>query len=701
MSARKTNLNAALLGCTALVLLMPMQLSAQESAQTAKTGDDGVVLQTITIGGVAAQDDDAGSVVAASTTGGSKMASDILDTPASVSVITAKEMRDRGTSSVEQVLAYTPGVVTDFYGSDDRFDFFRIRGFDAYTFRDGLSLGRAFGGVREEPFAFERVEVIKGANSAAFGISDPGGSVNYITKRPTGEKSGEVYVTGGSFSHAEIGFDIGDRLTPDNTLSFRLTGKLKSAEKEYDYSQDDETFLMGGLTWKPTDATSLTIIADYLKREATPGSGGHPIGVDLDRSVFLGEPDYNFRDTDRKTLTAILEHDFGGGLSFGSNLRYSKAKTNFGYAYVYDMTPTDTLLSRYFFGNESEAESTTLDARLQYDTRFGTTASRTLVGLEYWDTDSSTANFYGYAPSIDWTNPVYSGAPDSVPVYQSLRNDQKGTGIYVQEELTFQDRFILSLGLRHDWMDLSQTNRLTGIESSGDSSETTHRAALTWKITPEISAYGSYAESVAPASLTVEPERGKQTEVGVKYRPDGTRALLSAAVYDLKKTNITVTNPITSALDTIGKVRVKGVELEARAEILDGVSLIAGWSRMDSEIVENGTGGNEGNRVPFVPEEEASLWATYTLAGQGEIGDMTFGLGARFAGSYYYDNGNMMKNAGFTTFDASYSYQIREDTAVSVNVSNLFDKKAIAYGGYGADWFNPGREISATLRHTW
>lgn len=173
------------------------------------------------------------------------MPTDILDTPASVSVITAKEIQQRGAQNVEQVLQYTAGVSTDFYGSDDRFDFFKIRGFDATTYRDGLPLGRPFGGIREEPYAFERVEVLKGGNSTVFGVSDPGGSVNYVTKRPRSERFGEAYVTGGSFSHKEIGFDFGDNLTSDDTLSYRLTGKFRDADAEYDYSRDDEKFIMG------------------------------------------------------------------------------------------------------------------------------------------------------------------------------------------------------------------------------------------------------------------------------------------------------------------------------------------------------------------------------------------------------------------------------------------------------------------------
>ncbi|WP_346429629.1 hypothetical protein [Paracoccus sp. DMF-8] len=60
-----------------------------------------------------------------------------------------------------------------------------------------------------------------------------------------------------------------------------------------------------------------------------------------------------------------------------------------------------------------------------------------------------------------------------------------------------------------------------------------------------------------------------------------------------------------------------------------------------------------------------------------------------------------MENGGHVTYDAAVSYQVLDNTSVAVNVSNLFDKKYIAYGGFGADFYNPGREITATLRRTW
>ena len=241
---------ALLFACTALVTLIPGYSIAQDATSSA------TALETLTVqagsgAGVLNTDDDSRSIVATETTGAGKMPTDILTAPASVSVITSKEIQERAADTVEQVVQYTAGVTTDFYGSDDRYDYFDIRGFTPYTYRDGLAIGRTFAGVREEPYAFERIEVLKGASSAGFGAAEPGGSVNYVTKTPKKERFGEVYGTGGSFAHKELGFDFGDNFTEDDTLSYRLTGKFQRSDAEYDYSQDDENFIMGGLTWRP------------------------------------------------------------------------------------------------------------------------------------------------------------------------------------------------------------------------------------------------------------------------------------------------------------------------------------------------------------------------------------------------------------------------------------------------------------------
>ena len=97
---------AILLGCTALAAFAPLSVRAEDEASQ----ETSTVLQTITVEGAgAAADDDSKTIVATTTSSGSKMPTDIMNTAASVSAITAKEIQQRGADSVEQVLQYTPG----------------------------------------------------------------------------------------------------------------------------------------------------------------------------------------------------------------------------------------------------------------------------------------------------------------------------------------------------------------------------------------------------------------------------------------------------------------------------------------------------------------------------------------------------------------------------------------------------------------
>ncbi|MEF9601844.1 TonB-dependent siderophore receptor [Paracoccus sp. PXZ] len=690
-NARQRCLTAALLGCTALVAFQPQVSRAQDSRS--------IILDTVTIE-ANRTDDDAGSIVASRTMAGSRMATDLLDTPVSVSIITSKEIRQRGAETAEQVLRYTAGVTTDFYGGDDRFDYYKLRGFDASVYRDWLPMQKAFGGIREDAFAYERIEVVKGGNSTVTGPSEPGGAVNYVTKLPRTQRFGEAYVTAGSFNHREVGVDFGDNLIKDGTLSYRLTGRVQKADKELDYSKNDATLLMGGLTWRPSDQTTLSVVLDYMKRDGSTGSG-FPLGTSFPRDRFFGEPDFNYVENERTSLSVLFDHDFGNGLTFGANARYSDEDRGFGYVYIWDadgLNPAD----RYYFANASSGEQFVAAAHLLYDTDFGSIGSRTLVGLQYSDLSANSRTWYAPASPIDYTDPVYTGGIDldALAPYTGTRTDDSIASVYLQEELTFSDRLIATIGLRHDRMDLSRT-ALDGTTTQADFNKTTSRLGLTYKITPELSTYVSYAESVLPAALTVEPEEGEQYELGLKYRPAGMNALFTAAAYDLRKTNITRqdTSESPPVPRTIGEIRARGIELEARAEVNPDLNLVAAYSYTDTEITDR-LSPYQGNSLGNVPRHLASIWLDYTLQGQGARGDMTFGIGARYEGTAYSGDDNRSKSDAAVLIDAAYSYALREDTELSVTVTNLLDEKH-REAASGAITYNPGREITATLRRTW
>lgn len=692
----KNDTKRALLCCVPMLAYSGLSFAEQQT----NNDESAHRVNTVTVYGQALSDD-ANTTVAKELWVGGKVATSVVDTPALVSVITEKEIAQRNAATTEEVLQYASGLITDYYGSDDRNDYFQIRGYQATTYRDGMTLG-SMRGVREDPYAYERVEVIRGANSTLFGPADPGGSVNFVSKKPKFESFANSYVSYGSFDHKELGVDFGNTLNQDATLAYRFTAKIKDSDLEYDYSKDNSQLVMAGISWQPSLDTTATLLIDYLGRDATPNSGGYPMDKEYDRSEFYGEPDYNKHDVERTNISAQIEHYFENGLKLSGNLRYSHLTDDFGYVYLYDYEGrTGSDISRYYFGTDTRSHELIGNTMLQYNTSFEHVDSNTLVGLEYRDASSQETSVYGTTTSINIDNPSYSGAPTIGTPYADDDQDYTTKSIFLQQNLSLYDRYILTLGVRHDFLDLSNRD-IDDTYTSDDFSETSLRAALTYKVSDEWSTYISQVESVAPPSIGVKPERGEQLELGVKFAPTAINALFSAAVYDLNKKDVTMAVVQDSGIiekETMGETRVRGIDLEAKAELTESFNLTGGYSYMKSEVVNGSTSGGaslNGNEFVATPNHSASLWGYYTLP----IKTIDLGVGARYLGSYYFDAANSEKSEAVTLLDAAFAYRISKAAQLSVNVHNLTDKQYVVGSGT-SDYYNPGRSINASLNYTW
>ena len=134
------------------------------------------------------------------------------------------------------------------------------------------------------------------------------------------------------------------------------------------------------------------------------------------------------------------------------------------------------------------------------------------------------------------------------------------------------------------------------------------------------------------------------------------------------------------------------------------MAVTASYSYADSEVLRSDPifgAPVAGNAVGIVPRHAASLWIDYTVPGAGNRGDMTFGLGARYTGTYFYATQNDTgRSEAVVLLDAAYSYDVTDRTELSLNIHNLADEQHVVGRG-SADYYNPGRSVSATLRHRW
>lgn len=641
---------------------------------------------------------------------GSKTDTPVLDMPAAVSVITEKELQTRAVQSLQQALTYTSSVSVDEFGSDDRYDFFRIRGFDQTslgTYRDGLPMRiPGWTAVRVEPYGLEQIDVLKGSTSSLFGLNGPGGLVNAITKRPRDEAHGEAFGRLGT-GHVGSGFDFGGPTGASGDWSYRLTGLLQDADNGADYSQDDRVYVAPAVTWRPRSGTSLTLLTDYSKRDSNAGYG-FPAGAGIDPDTFLGEPDFNKFDTEQADVGYLLSHAFGPGLTFRQGARYTHLELD--YEQVYGAS-TDPSASRSAFAVDGTVDRFSIDNQLQYDRSWSRVGSKTLVGVDYtYDRNREIVQF-GSASGIDIYNPAYCGRSCiTLFPYLNWTPVQNSVGGYAQEELTFDRRWIVTLGGRYDYVDNQTDYEDAGVTEESTARAFTKRAGLTYKATEGLALYGNYSESFQPLyapsfySYTVagglEPQEGTQYEVGVKYKPAGLDALFTVALFDLTQTNVpTQISPIEQ--QQIGEVRTRGLEVEGKMSLDERTNMTLAYSYWDAEIIEDGIAGNEGNRPDRVPEHLASAWIDHTIPGSGAFGDFTLGIGVRYVGETWGDTANTVKVDGYAIADAALGYRITDSVSLQVNVTNLFDKEYVSANYFGSVYYGDRRMVLATLRYTW
>jgi outer membrane receptor protein involved in Fe transport len=135
----------------------------------------------------------------------------LIETPQAITVITRDQIEAQAAQNIQEVVRYTAGVRAEMYGLDNRGDWFTMRGgSEGSTVIDGLRqpLSGWWGNVRNEPFAFDRVEVVRGPASVMFGQNGPGGVINLVTKLPQAQARQEISLQFGNYEHKQIAADF-------------------------------------------------------------------------------------------------------------------------------------------------------------------------------------------------------------------------------------------------------------------------------------------------------------------------------------------------------------------------------------------------------------------------------------------------------------------------------------------------------------
>lgn len=659
----------------------------------------------------------------------------LLETPQSISVVTKDQIKDQGAQTVQDALQYTPGVSLQGYGANAFFDGFKVRGFDAPQYLDGLRLPRdgvQFAMPKIETYGLERLEVLKGPSSGLYGQTDPGGFINMISKRPTATPHYDVEGTFGSFNRIQGAFDIGGPIDKNGELLYRVVGLARQSDTQTDFMQDNKLFIAPSLTWRPTTDTTFTILSHYQKidnkgyQQYVPGQVSflpNPNGR-VPYSRYIGEPGLDGYKLEQAAIGYEFEHRFDNNLQFRQNLRYLEVTNDLQSVRSEGMVPlSNSLVNRTYNYVNSKAQNLTIDNQLQADFRTGALTHKVLVGLDYLRQAGSSDYRFAFIAPINAYNPVYGAA---VPPASSLtpgillNNKIDQVGLYAQDQIKL-DRWTLSLTGRQDWVNtkaISSAAPPFGFPPAGtygrSDAASTGRVGLNYLFDLGLSPYANYSTSFVPnanasqSGQAFKPTTGEGWETGVKFQPLGTNLMLTAAYFDIRQNNVLTADPGNPLYSVqTDAVHSTGVELEARGNITREFEIIAGYSHTDAKIIASAVGA-QGKYVNGVPIDQASLWAKYTWF-DGPLAGLGLGAGVRYVGESYGDQFNTFVLPNYTLFDASVNYDlayVRPDLkgwSAQVTAKNLTNRyyvasclTGLAYCGLGT-----ARTVLGTLKYSW
>lgn len=500
----------------------------------------------------------------------------ILETTQSVSVVTRQQMDDQGSQTVAQAMRYTPGVLTNPYGATHRYDYVAMRGFNDGSvdniYVDGLkSMGDngTYSTMQVDPYFLERIDILKGPSSVLYGRSSPGGLVALTTKKPLFDPYHQIQATVGTQGQRGMGFDFSGPLDDDKRIAYRLTGLADASDTQFDHNKEERYAIAPAVSIDFSEDTSLTLQA-YLQHDPNGGyHGGNPAdgmlhprnGLRLSDHFFEGEPDIDDYERTQQSFSYQFEHRFNDVFTARQNFRYQDSDVSMDQVYSAGWADaTSNILNRAYTGGDERLHSFIVDNMLQAEFFTGAAKHTVLLGADYQRRKADVTWRYGTVDPLDAGNPHYGNGNLQVLGENNYLRRLQQTGVYLQD-LVELDQWRFSLGLRQDWVKVSEENRDTDTKVNDDRSKFTTRAGVLYLFENGVAPYVSYSESFNPNTVSdqngrpLAPTEGTQWETGIKYQPPGTDNLFTASVFRIEQENLASKQPNEEFYRAVGEVR--------------------------------------------------------------------------------------------------------------------------------------------------
>lgn len=673
--------------------------------------------------------------------GGTKTDTPLIETPQSISVVSGDDISDFGIQNLNQALRFVAGVTPEQRGaSAEVYDQFALRGFAAPRYLDGLRIfdsPTGYADTQIDVSRIDRYEIVKGPASALYGQSSPGGLVAISSKLPLQRAFyGALAGTYGNYDLYRIDADLGGR---SGAVAYRLYGSVNGADTQQRYGKRRRQTISGAVTLGGDTPTSFTVLAAYShdpyngNYSVQPASGtlfANPNGKVPTR--FTGsEPGDRFR-REQAGLTYLFRHEFGGDWAFRSLGRYQYVSSALGLYYVTGF-PTDAaqrIVNRASYATREGLNSWTFDNQLTGTVVTGPVRHNLLFSADRQVLHATEHFAFGGATPIDVYAPVYGTSPTIAPGdVAAVKNPFSGDyaprvrqqGVYAQDQLALGDAR-LTLSGRYDWA----RTALYGTPQKDE--KFTYRVGALYLLPFGLSPYASYSTSFQPQTGLVsddggtsfrdaDPTLGRQIEAGAKYQPPGTQILVTAAWFRIEQTDVLTSVPIGGYSTQSGKVRSKGVEIEASAPLPYGFNTRLAFSRQKVRVVADADPAKIGGKVQGVGKGNLTAFVEWA-PDEGPLTGFAIGGDVRHVDKVYagsalftaFERPGGYETPSYTVFDALIRYDLGKAASrlggvtLQVNATNLFDKKHLTscYLDFVAwCWYGNRRTVQGTIAYKW
>ncbi|MBQ1540669.1 TonB-dependent siderophore receptor [Caulobacter sp. CCUG 60055] len=658
--------------------------------------------------------------LSADTSGATNLPIPIEKVPQSISLVSADFLDVADLKTLGQVADYTPGAIQA--GNPEGFaSVVKLRGFAAGKSIDGLNIST---GSYEHDYAiYDRMEFVKGPSSVIYGVSSPGGLVNFVTKGAGASTPDYVSAQIGSWSNYRLEGQAARALDSEGRTRAIVNLVRDAGDGFINKTEHEVTSIYGGLDTVLTDTVTAYAHGGYVHNVRTAFDGiptlpdGSPAPVS--RSFFIGSPDAKLT-TDVYYLSSGVNWRATPMLDVNLKANYQDTRSDGLAPYALALQPNGDLLMTAQAYKRHDTRDIGLSATSVYRLDdLGLTGSFVSLAALYQETQlrdqqqpylfngqvAARGNIFAGEDALSrlFESGVY-GTPD--PLNQNTTRTLTLSG---QSVIKLTDKLSALVGA--SWSRPRAVVAVGSVETKYNfESQTSYRVGLTYEVTPQTNAYLSFSQSFNPQQFqdvngaVLPPLIGEQYEAGVKYRTANGRLLLSGAVYQITQENEAQYAATVNNFDrfrALGEVRHRGVELQALGRLTPQWEISAGYAYLDAEVTRDANQAIVGAQRLFLPEHTASLFTTYAFDG-GRLDGWSFGGGGRYVSAERTSYDRSTRDIpGYFLVDAVVSYRI-DDVTVQLNVRNLFDKRyftnnynTLVYGN------TPGEPTNVSLSVKW